>query len=128
MINFKEFLRDELRGSVSHLTAKAIRLQAILDNFDNETIYYRVRLRSGWELHGEKNIDTKSKVSLERAVVNAIKKFKKINNRSDVQADWTVTVLVDDEEHLIPEEHWKHLRKLGRCAETQRLLEEAAEL
>lgn len=68
-------------------------LQAITEN--PKSIRFEVTLTTLWANEGEKNVTIKSKkgAKLENVLRQAEKKFKEINNRTDVQAKWFVLAL-----------------------------------
>jgi hypothetical protein len=61
----------------------------------NDPVTFEVLLKSRWYDHGEVNIRARSTRSLKHAIRQAQARFKKANNRSDVQAQYIVRVLFD---------------------------------
>jgi hypothetical protein len=59
-------------------------------------VAFEVLLQSLWSDYGEQNIRSNSTLSLKQAIRQAQKRFKKINNRGDVQARYSVYV------HIVP--------------------------
>ncbi|NOQ38363.1 hypothetical protein GQ472_05750 [archaeon] len=96
-----EYQRIELEEAIQN----NVDASANLGNTDMDSAVYHVFLRSLWP-EGEKNIDLTDEGSLEYVIRTAEEDFKKINNRSDVQADYVVSIVLDDLEYVVPKEYW----------------------
>lgn len=81
--------------------------EALKESDDVEAYRFGVKLYSLWQDHGEKTAYTHRNKDLEKAFRRAIQKFLRINNRSDVQARWEVTVrLPCGHVQQLPERMW----------------------
>jgi hypothetical protein len=72
---------------------------------------YVVRLRSLWEKEGEMTVTTGHHGTLKDAIEKAEENFKSVNHRGDVQASYTVRILLGDASYHIPEEYWREFRE-----------------
>lgn len=68
---------------------------------------FQVQIRSCWAHEGEKNTEITHRGKLEEAIHIAQEDFKKANNRSDVQGDWFVFIILEDHKLEVPKEYWK---------------------
>ncbi len=68
-------------------------LDEALKESDNVDAYlFGVKLQSLWNDQGEKDVNSPRNKDLEQGLRRSIQKFLRINNRSDIQARWEVTV------------------------------------
>lgn len=84
-------------------------LEALPDNV-NTQFRYKVILTSLWSDKGEEDVVHEEQGLLEQVMANAYAEFKKINNRTDVQASCRVFVALPNypEDWLVvPEQFWR---------------------
>lgn len=79
---------------------------------------FKVVLASLWADHGEKAVVLVEQDELENIMKKAIAEFMKINDRTDVQAKYSVYVLLKDRKKdllnlPVPEEFWSGFRYKG---------------
>lgn len=86
-------------------------LKMLKKGVDFDDARYVVNLISLWRDEGERSTATKHKGTLKGAIEKAERKFKKINGRSDVQADVHVHVFVGERAYGVPENYWKGFRE-----------------
>ncbi len=73
-----------------------------------DTLTYSVTLSSLWSDKGEEDVTLKAAGPVADIIKQAEEEFKKINRRSDVQADYSVSVVFDNgEQRILPKELWK---------------------
>lgn len=110
MIGLERYLEKFMDGSIkdSQINIKQQRksLRA-LEKIDLDNARYTVALNSLWANEGEKNLKLSRRGTLEDAIKIAEKKFKKLNNRSDVQAQYFVTLKIGDVPYWVPREYWE---------------------
>ncbi len=81
---------------------------------DDSHLSYRIELFDGWP--GEKSVSVQSAAPLRDVMKRAITKYKKVNNRSDVQARCVVIAIVPDTsvQVSVPNEMWRpHFKEFG---------------
>jgi len=111
-MHLKSYIRKQLNDSLTGLKEQTrnIRKSAgILDKTNLEKANYAIHLHSLWE--GEKSTTTKHDGSLDEAVKKAEKEFKTANKRQDVQASWTVEIMLGEVGCMIPKEYWAKYRE-----------------
>jgi len=78
-----------------------------LAEFNLNSATYVVYLRSLWADHGEKSVEVSYKGNIRDAIKKAESKFMRENNRSGIQAEYTVEVKVDDLSFDVPGKYWR---------------------
>jgi hypothetical protein len=115
----KEHLQGALDTRVQTLKAKLAegrRARNILDRqIRSGKITYKIVLVSLWADHGDKAVMLVEEGNLEELMKKAIAEFMKINRRSDVQANYSVYVLLKDKTKdllnvPVPEEFWRQYK------------------
>lgn len=90
------FLESELAKHVKFYAQKLRETKSSLRHLrmrrNTERVRFSVHLHDGWP--DEKEVTIRSRPSLEKAMKAATASYRKINNRSDVQARCTVTAFV----------------------------------
>lgn len=84
--------------------------ERIRDGYDAQNISVHVIISSSWADYGEKDVTLKA-TDLKSAIVLAQQEFKAVNNRSDVQGRYNVTLFHKGKHYSIPESTYKHLIK-----------------
>lgn len=73
-----------------------------------DSLTYGISLSSLWSDKGEEDVTLKAAGPVADIIKQAEEEFKKINRRSDVQADYSVSVVFDNGVQLsLPKELWK---------------------
>lgn len=70
-------------------------LQKFLSREKNDKYTFVVNIRSGWSDYGEKSVKLSGEF-MNRTIKRATDKFRKVNNRSDVQGTITVYLKISD--------------------------------
>lgn len=97
-------VKKDLQARIDRTKKLLEKLETTLAFAENNDFEYRVTLRSAWADYGERNAVGKGK-TLEEADAQAEEEFRKINNRSDVQAsDRFVTVIFPNDFTFKPHE------------------------
>ncbi len=79
---------------------------------DSSKLTFIVKLVSMWQDHGEKNVKTRGTGQLQKLIQKSEAKFKKTNNRTDLQAEYSVFVQLRNKDVFsVPKELWEHLRE-----------------
>lgn len=87
-------------------------LQIIQEDDHENSPTFEVTLRSLWSREGESNVTSTSKKGLREAIQQAQKRFKTKNNRSDIQADYSVRVRFGAKSEFsvpVPEKYYKDI-------------------
>jgi len=83
-----------------------------LSDVEEDDLVFEVRLASLWSDHGEKDVCVQQKAPLEQVISLAVEKFKRVNKRKDVQADWCVGVVCPFGFTVpVPDKFWNKYRK-----------------
>lgn len=109
-MQLKDYLRKHIDSSLRRSkeeTTRHYEASQLLDGIDLERASYKVDLISLWAREGEKSTTTNHRGSLEEAIINAESRFKRKNHRTDVQADYFVTLRLGQLELLIPESYYR---------------------
>jgi len=86
-------------------------LQKQLEDVDVRKATYKVTLRSMWEDEGEENTETIHTGTIKGAIIASENVFKETNNnRSDVQARYSVAILIGDTFVDISSACWEEYR------------------
>lgn len=112
----KIFFKADLKKTLKELTERMSSFQSALADVDFAEAEYCVNLISCWAKEGEKSTETKEKAPLEEVIKHAEAEFMKVNNRSDVQADYRVHMKVDGTHVYLPQKFWKDFIKSFRDA------------
>jgi hypothetical protein len=114
-MQLKTYLKKSLRETIDNCESGIIKAKSklkYLKNFRTKYALYTIKLRSLWEKDGEKNTETIHKGRLEDAIKEAESQFKATNNnRSDVQADYRVSINIKGDDYLIPKEFWEQYKE-----------------
>ena len=111
-MHLKPFLRKTLNErsgvykSKIELTEESLR---VLEQTGTSKANYIVYLES-WTYEGESTI-TEHKGTLKDAIKRAEAEFKTTNNRSDIQANYSVDILLGDGRYLIPKSYWQKFQR-----------------
>lgn len=84
----------------------------LLDKINPRDFIYRIYLHSCWANEGEKSTTSQYKGTLNEAIKRAEEEFKLVNHRSDVQANYAVSVVLGKEEYALPESFWRKYRSV----------------
>jgi hypothetical protein len=116
-MKLKTYLKRDLNGDVEHYKKRAEETREmlkVLERTDLDHATYSVDIISRWTdavsapCEGEKDVrNMKHKGTLKDAVKKAEKKFMEINDRSDIQADYDVELMLNRERIEIPEKYYK---------------------
>lgn len=91
-------------------TTVALLKQGLKEAKDRANIKFNVHLRCLWANEGGRDGKAERTRDLEKALKNAVTRYLKINNRSDVQAQWQVTFqLPCGAGGKVPDKVWKPL-------------------
>ncbi len=109
-------ISEELLGRLRKSRRITRNLEEALADFKkrrkNGGLTFLVALNSLWSKEGEKNIKVKTKGDLKEAIEEAEEKFKKINHRQDVQADYSIFVLLANGVRIrLSEDFWDEYKK-----------------
>ena len=108
-MNLEQDIVTHIKGTVKEdVKVHKQKLKILTKFIKNENVepYFTIRISSAWRSYGEKSVESSGK-ELNRAIKRAIIKFKKINNRSDVQGDISVYLKIDkDTYRLVPQEYY----------------------
>ena len=108
----KDYLTKTLDKQLKDANQRVANLTAAisgLNDLDVDHALYRVFLRSMWSDHGEKEVILSHTGSLAKAIALAEAKFMRVNERTDVQADYFIAVAVGNVWEMIPEKYWQEL-------------------
>ncbi len=86
-------------------------LQQQLETINFRKATYKVNLRSMWENEGEPSTETIYIGTIKNAISAAEAEFKRKNNRSDVQAWYTVYILIGEAYVNVPSACWKDYKE-----------------
>lgn len=123
-MSLKSYLRQEVQSRIGGCE-EAIRLAQnslvsaqdsldVLERTRTSRARYLVRLDSCWADHGEECTSTEHRGTLRDAIAKAEAEFKAANNRTDLQAGYSVEICLGEERYAVPEEYWDHLRERNR--------------
>jgi hypothetical protein len=69
---------------------------------------YRVEIVSLWAAEGESGVTVENGTALKQAIVDAVREFKVVNNRGDVQGRYSVYAIFAGNISIpVPEKYWK---------------------
>ncbi len=111
-----ELNKKALVAEIQHLMRKTRKLhqsmveqldEALKESDDVDAYLFSIRIESLWSDHGEKHVNSPRNKDLEQGFRRNIKKFMKINDRSDIQARFDVQVrLPCGHVQQLPEKMW----------------------
>ena len=78
----------------------------VLKNVNPRNAKYKVVLTSCWRDYGEKQVVLEVEGSMRKAIEAAEAEFKRVNSRSDVQADYDVQIQVGQMQISVPMDYW----------------------
>jgi hypothetical protein len=114
MDDLRDFLKTKLNSEVGELEGKLRICQISLEalekvNLDNAN--YVIHLRTLWppippHVHGEDNVDLNYHGSLANGIKEAERQFLRINQRADIQAIYSIELVLDGNAYSIPENFW----------------------
>lgn len=114
-MNLKTYLKTALKEDVAsyqRLIANRVRSLQFLDEVGIKDATYEVHLRSMWEREGEKSSTTMYTGSLEGAIKEAEKRFKGLNHRDDVQAQYAVSINLGAKlSYTVPDKYWTKFKE-----------------
>lgn len=107
-----------LRERESDLVSRLENIRAtipLLAGITDRTMRYQVDLISLWAEAGEKPVSVTRKGSLRSAMRRAVKQFKQVNRRTDVQAKWKVYALIGERDNPflipVPQTFWADIER-----------------
>lgn len=109
-MRLKNELRKQLEGNLESYkkqiedTTNALQ---VLETTNLRKAIYKVSINSCWADYNEKSTVTTHAGSLEDAILKAESEFKDTNQRSDVQAGYSVQIVLGPHECPLPESYWK---------------------
>lgn len=113
-LSLMDFLKSDTRSRIKKLEDQLEQMRLFerrLAAITKESqLRFRVSIGSNWD--GEKCVSVTTRGSLKKAMENAIAEFKKVNERSDVQAMYHVVAILpgkDEEVIVIPDLYWRSL-------------------
>lgn len=83
----------------------------VLEKTDDRNANYIIFLKSAWASEGEKSTKTTHLGTLKDAIEKAEKKFKVVNMREDVQADYIVSIRLGKSRYSVPEKYWERFKE-----------------
>lgn len=97
---------------------KASSARALLGRVRNpRKLTYEVWLESLWKREGEQDLIYTATGELSKVILAAEDAFMKKNNRTDVQAIYTVSIILDDKHSILLEENvWKSFCQKNRVS------------
>jgi hypothetical protein len=107
----KETIAASISAHKKDVKSGKASLEMLEEGVDFDNARYVVNLISLWRDEGERSTVTKHKGTLKGAIEKAEEKFKKVNGRSDVQADVHVHVFVGERAYGVPKNYWKKFRE-----------------
>ncbi len=113
-MQLKSYLQKQISNSLAQLREQTAQIEEalqLLGRVNLRNTNYIVSLRSSWANEGERPTITEHQGSLEEAIKKAEQEFKAVNNRSDVQAHWSVQMQLGPIKCPVPEEYWKQYRE-----------------
>lgn len=122
--DLKDSLRGYLKGATSGIKRKLAeheKARRVLGRADFKDARYRVELQSLWEDHGEKSIQFNYHGSIDEAIKKAEHDYKETNKRSDIQAKYSVAILLGDMYVPIPETFWRQYKSRSNLPSRQRV-------
>lgn len=107
-----ELKRAGLETELSRATASA---QLVKDLTHSRVLRYRVSLTSLWSNEGEESVVVTRRGPLDAVIRFAKTKFKRVNHRNDIQADWNVYAMVPSADGKsiqvpVPDTFWSRIR------------------
>jgi len=108
-MDLKEYVEKHLKDraeTLKTLTAQTRKASRLFEKADTQNSRYLVNLISLWADSGEKHTKTEYTGSLRDAIKKAEADFKRINDRTDVQAEYHVDVLIGGVSVVVPGEYW----------------------
>jgi len=106
--NLTNRIKSVIRNSEKNIRLYRNIILPALKKTDLNNATYAVNLISLWEDQGEKPVRIKHKGTLEEAIKIAESDFKKVNNRGDVQAVYSVSLILGKRGKVpIFDEYWK---------------------
>lgn len=112
MDKIEEFIRSELADRLVKAETAVAKLKNENTIFASSSTYtIRVRIDSLWADRGEKSVTMEGGGTVKEVMKEAIEKFKKINERSDVQGAYDVRVILPHGTSLsLPEKLWRRYK------------------
>jgi len=108
-MQLKQYLKQALTQQISYLEkCLSITTESLerLKRLNTNNAEYVVNLRSLWEDSGERSTETRHKGRLDEAISRSESEFLKTNNRSDIQAEYSVKIVIGSSEYTIPEDFY----------------------
>tara|TARA_Y100000310_G_C20347350_1_gene652620 strand:- start:19 stop:390 length:372 start_codon:yes stop_codon:yes gene_type:complete len=120
LTDYLQTLQSNLLGELHSLRKKVSALSRQhqdLTHFDPYTADYRVKLNSLWVNEGEKPVNVEYSGNLQDAIAAAEAEFKEVNQRSDVQANYSVFLCLSENELPIPQKYWEMFQEKNKREE-----------
>ena len=111
-MQLRSHLREILANSLAELDTQTAQTQMalrLLETAKPRRMTYSISIKSLWE--GEKQISITCAGSLRQAIESAESQFMRVNRREDVQADYSVEVVLGEITCPIPEELFRRYKK-----------------
>tara|TARA_B100001971_G_C17915015_1_gene394814 strand:+ start:206 stop:550 length:345 start_codon:yes stop_codon:yes gene_type:complete len=112
-MDLKPYLKEALNEKIEKhrswidLTEESLR---VLEQINTDRADYVVYIRSTWEREGEQSTTTVHQGTLKEAIEEAESEFKFRNDRSDIQAVYSVDIYLGDSKVSVPNEYWSQFR------------------
>lgn len=109
MKGLRKHIEDELvKMSGVHMTLAQRYGEAVAVTKAGIPPLYRVEIASRWVDEGEKGVVVVEGAILKQAIADAVKEFKSVNKRGDVQGWFTVSAVFNKGVAVpIPDKYWK---------------------
>ena len=107
-MNLKSYLINKINKNISELETdlkENKKSSRLLGKVNLEDTKYSIILLSSWK--GEKPVEIFYKGTLKDAIKKAEEKFKKRNNRGDIQADYFAGIQLGNKTYKLPEKYWR---------------------
>ena len=109
-MSLKQSLRRSIIGEISRLEKGLIEAREdleVLKSLNTKKALYIIELDSMWEKEGEQSIDFEHFGELSDSIKKAEGRFKSVNKRQDIQANYTVQVRIGERNYDVPKKYWR---------------------
>ena len=117
LTDYLQTLQSNLLGEIDSLRKRMSvlsRQHQDLAHFDPHAANYHVKLNSLLVDKGEKPVNIQYSGNLQDAIAAAEAEFKEVNQRSDVQANYSVSLCLSKNILLIPKEYWEMFKERNK--------------
>lgn len=108
-MSLRKRLVAEIRRSISVAQNDIINLREdlkIAGRINPRNTVYVAKLHSLWTDHGEQDAKVTHRGRIEDAIRKAEEKYKSVNNRTDIQARYSVKIKIGDRNYDVHKEFW----------------------